>query len=102
MPMYSNPVWEDMSYELNDFLSKCPPSDLMHIVSDAVLSWEREQERENRENIPVEWIEKWLDKFEKDNGYRNIIMPKSITIGDTTIMLPCVPDMLEDWRKEDE
>ena len=50
--------------------------------------------------IPIEWIEEWLDKFQERNGYRNIIAPKSITIRDTTIILPCVSDMLKDWEKE--
>lgn len=102
MPMYANKDWDYMYDDLTEFLEAHNLSELLHVASDAAIRWECKQKREKAETIPVKWIEGWLDKFQEKNGYRNIIAPKSITIEDTTIILPCVPDMLEDWRKENE
>lgn len=80
--------------DANELMKLIPPEEMMSKLAIANAP--------TVEAIPVKWIEGWLDKFQEKSGYRNMIAPKSITIGDTTIMLPCVPDMLEDWMKENE
>lgn len=102
MSKYGDPKWEDLYYDLMEFVEERNVSELLHVASDVASDWEYEQKREESEAIPVKWIEEWLDKFQEKSGYRKMIAPKSITIEDTTIILPCVPDMLEDWRKENE
>ena len=58
--------------------------------------------------IPVEWIERWLNNIENNERYKNEDVElteevKRIVYRQTVIIkIPCISDMLEDWRKENE
>ena len=58
--------------------------------------------------IPTEWIERWLNNIENNERYKNEYVElteevKRIVYRQTVIIkIPCISDMLEDWRKENE
>lgn len=60
------------------------------------------------EAIPVEWIKKWLNNIANNERYKNEYVElteevKRIIYRQAVIIrIPCVSDMLEDWRKENE
>lgn len=61
------------------------------------------------EAIPIEWIKKWLNNIANNERYKNdyvelteevkrIVYRQEMMI----IKIPCISDMLEDWKKENE
>ena len=59
-------------------------------------------------SIPIEWIERWLNNIANDERYKNEYVElteevKRIVYRQTLIIkIPCISDMLEDWKKENE
>lgn len=60
------------------------------------------------EAIPIEWVERWINNIANDERYKNEYVElteevKRIVYRQTVIIkIPCISDMLEDWRKESE
>ena len=46
MSRYGNQDYDDMSYELDEFLKSHKPSELLKLVQDAVEWWEEKEEDE--------------------------------------------------------
>lgn len=64
----------------------------------------------SKNSIPIEWIYKWIENIPNNwRGYSedwnyNIDgeVKKVIYKNNTTILLPCITDMLDDWRSNNE
>lgn len=58
--------------------------------------------------IPVEWIEKWLENIKNDKRYKSEYVELTQDVkrieykGTVMIRIPCISDMLEDWKRENE
>lgn len=56
--------------------------------------------------IPVKWIEKWLNRIKYDDRYKSEYVHLTHDVrrieykNEVLIRIPCISDMLEDWRKE--
>lgn len=92
MPMYANEEWNYMYDELNMFLESHNPSELLHIASDAALHWECKKDRESKlpNAIPVEWLEKKIEKCKSSKDLYPQLFEEIITI------------VIAEWRKENE
>jgi len=75
------------------------------------LAYDRNQYKKGYEDamaeaIPIKWINEWIDSIKDKDRYKNkyVEIPSEVKIvvyrDNQVIPIPCVSDMIEDWRKE--
>ena len=90
MPMYANDDWDYMYDELGTFLRDHDPSELLNILSDAMISWECRKARENKlpNAIPIEWLENKIEKCKSSKELYPQLFEEIMTI------------VIAEWKKE--
>ena len=75
------------------------------------LAYDRDQYKKGYEDamadaIPIKWINEWIDSIKDKDRYKNkyVEIPEEVKVvvyrDNQVIPIPCVSDMLDDWRIE--